>query len=47
MKTDNISVRRVSSVSENNFREYQNSHFMFSFFFLPENRAFCEMWKNI
>jgi len=40
-----ILLRRKSFFFRQNFRENQNTHFMFSNVF-PENRAFCEiMWK--
>jgi len=38
----------MKNISDKSCRETQNTHFMFSKLFSPENHAICEiMWKNI
>ena len=40
-------LRRMRNFSDKSCRENQNTHFVFIFFFSPENRAFYViMWKN-
>ena len=51
MITSRSVILRMRNVSDESFREYQNTHFTFNnyfFFFFPKNRAVCEiMWKNM
>ena len=45
---DHISVLRMRNISDKNFRENQDTHFVFNNSFFFENYAIYEiMWKNI